>query len=127
MAITVPTKSANRFLAHMLNAERAENLVLRLYANDVLPSAESVVEDFLEANGYTPQLLTGSDWAIEDGIATAGPRAFAFRAFRGTVHGYYVTQVLEGGLMWSERFSDGPYTIQNDGDSITVSPSISLA
>ena len=126
MGFLVPTRSANRMLAHILNAEATADLVLKLYENDVTPTPGDTAARYTEPWQYTPHLLGGLDWAIDDARADAPPQVFEFTDFRGLVYGYFVVAETTGDLMWAERFTDGPYRIQNKGDKITVTPNLSL-
>ena len=126
MALVIPTLSANRMLAHILNAETPQDLVLKLFENDREPEPDDTAEDYREPGGYTSHLLAGFDWNIAEGKATAPVQVFQFRGFKGDVHGYFVVTGASGKLMWAERFSDGPYRIQNNGDKVTVLPRITL-
>jgi hypothetical protein len=44
---------------------------------------------------------------------------------QGNVYGYFLKRSSGGELILAELFSDGPYDIQNNGDTIAVTPQIS--
>ena len=108
-----------------------EPLDLRLYTNNYTPVAGSTAANFTEASGsgYASIALTGSAWTISGGAPTTAAyaaRTFTFTNNLGNIYGYYLTRHSTGDLIMAERFSDGPYNIQNSGDSITVTPNFSL-
>ena len=41
------------------------------------------------------------------------------------IYGYYLTRA-DGSLLSAERFSDGPYNILSNGQTIKVTPNVSL-
>ena len=43
------------------------------------------------------------------------------------MYGYYLTQVTSGLLVWAETFTDGPYTITNNGDTIKITLNFTMA
>ena len=126
MALTVPTFSANRMLGYILNASQPEDLLLKLFENDVTPASGDTEASYIEPWQYSPRILTGIDWSIDDARAAASAQSFEFQDYRGKVFGYFIVTANSGKLMWAERFSDGPYRIQNKGDKITVAARLTL-
>lgn len=111
----------------MLNKTAPQDLVLRLFKNDKTPADSDTESGYTEADftGYAHQDLTASSWVVTGGAPTtcAYPQV-TFTSTAGSqnqpVYGYFLTQVTSGKLMWAERFTDGPYTIVNNGDAIKV-------
>jgi hypothetical protein len=126
--LLVPINSENTLLETMLNKTPAEDLVLRLYSNNKTPSSGDVAASYTEVvgAGYAAMPLVGSGWNIATGTAEFAEQSFIFSSANGLVYGYYLTQAVSGLLMWAERFSDGPYNISNLGDTIKLTPRISL-
>ena len=130
MALSFPDVGENKALEHIVNKTAPENLVLRLFQNNITPAESDTAGTYTEATftGYASITLTGASW----GAASAGTISFAQQTFTSSaaqatqqIYGYYCTQVTSGVLVYSERFSDGPYPIANNGDLIKVTPTIS--
>lgn len=110
-----------------------ENLVLRLYKSNTTPADADVAGTYTEADftGYSAVTLTGASWTVTPGdptTASYAQQSFASSANQTaqSVYGYYVTRASTGDLVFSERFSTGPFTIQNNGDTIKVTPALSM-
>lgn len=132
MALLVPNGGEVIALSYLVGKTAStENLVLRLFTNNKTPAEADVVGDYTEAtgNGYASITLTGASWSVTGGAPTTAAYAqqtFTFTGALGNVYGYYLTRATTGDLVYSERFSDGPYAIANNGDQIKVTPSITL-
>ena len=105
-----------------------ENLVLKLFKSNTTPAEADVVGTYTEADftGYAAVTLTGASWVV-----TGNPITYAKQTFTSTagsqnqpVYGYYLVRATGGELVYAERFTDGPYTIVNNGDKIEVTPSL---
>lgn len=119
-------------LEALVNKTAPQNLVLKLFKNDVTPAESDTEATYTEANftGYAAKTLTGSSWSS----AVAGAPssiAFAQQTFTSSagsqnqsVYGYYLVQATSGKAVGAERFSDGPYVITNNGDAIRVTPNL---
>jgi len=131
MAIVVPNQGEEIMLNAMLNKTAPQDLDLCLYKNDYTivegsTEADVTVADF---TGYAVIQLTAASWTTTPGAPTES--AYAQQTFSSTagsqnqpIYGYYVKQRTSAKLVWGERFSDGPYTIVNNGDQIKVTPKI---
>jgi hypothetical protein len=131
MALVVPNAAENVMLQNILNKTASEDMVLKLYTNDYTPIETSVEGSFTEAagDGYAALTLAGASWTITPGAPSSAAYAqqtFMFTGALGDVYGYFVVQESSGKIMWAERFSNGPYNIQNNGDEIKVTPTITL-
>jgi hypothetical protein len=134
MALVLPNQGETIALEALVGKTAGQNLVLRLYKSNTTLTETTVETDLTEANftGYTAVTLTASSWVTTaaDPSHTNYP-ATAFTSTAGSqnqnVYGYYLTQVSSGKLVWAETFSDGPYNIVNNGDSITVTAVITAA
>ena len=77
--------------------------------------------------GYSDQAIASVSWNIVVGDPTTASYpeiTFSFTGAAGNIYGYYVVQSTSGRLMWAERFTNGPFNIQNSGDEIRVTPQI---
>ena len=131
MPLTVPNCAEDIILQYILNKSEPEDLIIRLYSNDISPDRTDVIDTYVEVTGggYAAINLTPESWDISlDNPTQAGHRqvTFTFTGSIGNVYGYYIARETGGELMWAERFSNGPYNIQNNGDEIRVTPKITL-
>lgn len=133
MALVVPNLGAQEILSRALNKTATGDLTLRLYTNDYTPVEGSAVGNFTEATftGYAAASIPGSGATITNADPSeASWSAKVFTSSAGSqnqsVYGYYVTNVGSTIALWAERFTDGPYTIVNNGDTITVTPKLTL-
>jgi hypothetical protein len=67
---------------------------------------------------------TGGSFHVATCIVYAA-QTFTFTGALGNVYGYFLKRASGGEFVLAELFSDGPYNIQNNGDTITVTPQIS--
>jgi hypothetical protein len=109
------------------------NLILRLFKNDVTPDDSFTAASFTEADftGYAGITLSGASWTNTAGDPATG--VYAEQTFTSTanqsaqpIYGYYITRATDGDLIACERFSNGPYNVANNGDTIKLAPSISV-
>jgi hypothetical protein len=130
MTVIVGHSAKIIMISAVLNKVPAEDLILRLYQNDITPAPDYTTEDYIEvnSNGYGGQVLNANDWEItaDDHVkAIHLPVHFTFTGETGDIFGYYITQDVSGELMWAERFDNTIY-IRNPGDEIRVEPAITL-
>src|SRR5262245_8764203 len=120
-------------LANALNKTAPQNLTLRLFKNNVTPADSDNVNasGYTEATftGYTSIALTAASWAI----STADPAVASYpqQTFTSTAdqtaqlcYGYYLTRA-DASLFMAERFSDGPYSISVNVQTLKVTPNYS--
>lgn len=109
------------------------NLILRLFKSNTTPGESSVVGDLTEADftGYSAITLTGASWSTSAGDPATG--SYAEQTFTSSadqsaqsIYGYYLTRATDGDLIAAERFSNGPYVIANNGDTIKLTPTITV-
>lgn len=131
MTLLVPNNGEGDLLSFGLNKSTPENVVLRLFQNNITPAETDTAATYTEATftGYAALTLTGASWTVNEGAPTEA--VYAQQTFTGTgaamnqnQYGYYLTRVTSGRIAWAERFSDGPYLINNNGDNIKVTPRI---
>jgi len=131
MALVLPNQAEKILLEALVNKTAPQDLKLKLFQNNVTPSETDTEATYTEATftGYSAVTLTASSWTVTEGAPTqASYPQVTFTSTAGgqnqSIYGYYLVQVTSGKLVWAERFTDGPYTIVNNGDSIKVTPVI---
>lgn len=123
-------------LEYLVNKDSPENLVLRLFKNDVesgLSAAQKEAldeTDFTQADftGYGALTLTGASWVStpgDPGNVSYAEQVFASTANQTaqTIYGWYLTR-LTGGELVMYDYLNNPQVIQNDGDQIRVTPTL---
>lgn len=107
-------------------ALKEEDLVLRLYTNEIDISFNTSKDEFEEPtdSAYSSISLPSTKWIIRsstDDISLIYPKIrFSFKKGIGNVNGWYITKGNEE-FIFAEEFSDGPYEIEKEGQTITVS------
>jgi hypothetical protein len=105
------------------------DLTLKLFASDTTPADSDLAATFTEASfvGYSAITLTGASWTITQNAPTSA--TYSAQTFSSTadqtassVYGYYITRSTD--LVFAERFTDGPYTIETSSDYIVVAPNL---
>ena len=108
------------------NTAQSTDLTLCLYQSNTTPAEADTLATYTEATftGYSSKSLAGASWNV-----AANPITYAQQTFTSTagsqsqsVYGYYVK--AGANLIYAERFSDGPYSITNNGDVINVTLSL---
>lgn len=138
MALLVPNVGEDKMIKLIVNgttaASTGECLVLRLFSSNTTPASSMTLADYTEAafTGYAAVTMSSGSWTITAGAPTSAAQTAAttFTCSATTsvsVYGYYLSQETSSILMWSERFSDGPYTIANSGDKIIITAQLTLS
>ena len=109
---------------------------LDLFSNNRTPANTDVAADYTASvgGGYAQKSLTAATWGAAVGgsptTATYGTaQTFTFTGATdapGTVYGYYIRDSA-GILILAERLASPPFTPASNGDSVTVTPKITLA
>lgn len=129
MTLLVPNNGEGDALAYALNKSTPENVVLRLYTNNITPAETDTAATYTEAAGfgYASVTLVGANWTIVEGApseASYAEQTFTFTGALGNVYGYYQTRLTSGRIWLAERFTTGPFNIQNNGEQIKVTPKV---
>ena len=129
MALVFLAQGEQIALEALVNKTAPQTLILWLYTNNYTPVEASTEANFTEASGfgYASVSLTPASWTASGSAPTqlAYPQVtFTFTGALGNVYGYYLTQTTSGKAVWAERFSDGPYNMNNNGDQIKVTVQI---
>ena len=130
MALNFPDVGENLSLEMIVNKTAPQNLVLKLYKNNITPSDTDTATTYTEATfgGYAGITLTGATWGVaSSGTITYGAQqTFTCNATAtDDIYGYYVVQAVSGTLLYSERDAAAPLAIRNSGDAIKITPTIS--
>jgi hypothetical protein len=125
MALLVPNVGETELLSRMLNKSTTGDVKIHLYSDDVTPAEGDTVSSYTLITDPAAISLTGSNWSVTDGTASYAQQTFTFSG-SATAYGYVVTDAAGTTLLWSERFTDGPYTIPAGGGTIKITPNISL-
>lgn len=130
MALNFPDVGENIALEAIVNKTAPQNLVLKLYSNNITPSDTDTAATYTEATfaGYSAITLTGASWnsASSGSISYSSQQTFT-RSTTGTlenIYGYFVVQASSGILVYSERDGAGPFPVTNAGDAIKLTPTI---
>lgn len=130
MALNFPDVGENLVLEMIVNKTAPQNLVLKLYKNNITPSDTDTASTYTEATfgGYAAITLTGASWnAASSGTITySAQQTFTCNATAtDDIYGYYVVQASSGILVYSERDASAPFAVRSSGDAIKITPTIS--
>ena len=131
MALNVPDVGENIALEALVNKTAPQNLVLKLYNNNITPSDTDTAATYTEATftGYAAITLTGASWgAASAGTITYGSQQTFTRSATGAaenIYGYFCIQITSTILVYSERDPSAPFAVTNNGDAIKITPTIS--
>jgi hypothetical protein len=115
-----------------LNKVAPQDQSLRLFKNNITPAETDTEAGYTQADfpGYAAIPLTGADWTITPGAPTSASTAakvFTQSAINAqNIYGYWIRQSVSGKILVAERFSGAPFALANNGDSITVTPTITF-
>lgn len=132
MPLLVPNNGEGDGLQYFVNKATPENLVLRLYTNNITPAETDTAATYTEASGsgYGALTLTGASWGSPvEGAPTSiayAEQTFTFSGALGNVYGYYMTRSTSGRIALAERFTSAPFNITTSGDQIKITPAITL-
>lgn len=136
MALLVPNVGEGRMIRLITNtiATTGENLNIRLFKSNTTPTSTMTLTDYTEATftGYASVAATSASWTINEGAPTSATQAAATTftctaATSESIYGYYLSNQQSSVLMWSERFSDGPYVLTNNGDKIILTAQLTVS
>ena len=129
MALRVTDEGEVIALKALLNHTAGQNLVLKLYQNNITPADTDVAGTYTECTftGYANVTLKGGSWTVTPGapaVASYAQQTFTSSADQAAqnVYGYFLTQLGSGTLVYAERFTGAPFVIQNLNDNIKVTP-----
>jgi len=108
-----------------------ENLVYKLFTNNITPAETDTAGSYTEANGggYAEIEMLGASWTITPGAPSSAAYAQQQWGFTGpltasaSIYGYFVTRRTSLDLMFSDRFATAR-TPANNGDALRLTPQI---
>ncbi len=128
MAGVIPNGAEVLAANYYVNKAAPENLIAKLFSNNMTPAETDVVGALTECtgSGYASKTLTGASWTTTSGAPTSTAYAAQVWTLSGalTAYGYYFVRATGGELMGHERFSDGPDTTPAGGGTMTVTPTL---
>lgn len=129
MALNVPTVGSNVILETIVNKTAAQNLVAKLYINNITPADTDTAGTYTEAGfpGYSAITLTGASWnaAASESISYGSQQTWTCSgASTDDVYGYFIIQTTSGILLWSERDASAPFAVRVSGDAVKLTPTI---
>lgn len=132
MALMVPNVGEQKLLDNALQITTPEALTLKLYTNNYDCVETSVHTDFTECaiSGYAAKSLARASWGAAAGGAPSSSTYGSAQTFNftgtGNVVGYYVVGATSGVLYWAERLYATTGQTFNNGDSLTITPKLTL-
>jgi hypothetical protein len=133
MAQIIPNEGEAVILENAMKTTTPEALYLRCYSNnyDTINTTTSVA--FTEATiaGYGQKTLTRAGFSSATGgspssIQYGTPQVFTFTG-TGVIVGYYLVGVTSGKVYSGERLYPAAGNTFNSGDTLTITPRITLA
>lgn len=131
MALYVPQVGALNFQEVLLGFLNTDvTTTLALFTDDLTPDWDSVFADFTEPtfDGYSPVVVDdfvdgGDDVHTRINIgATVREFTLASLSSGGAdIYGYFV-YYDSGNLLWAERFTSAPITLDTPGQAIRITP-----
>jgi hypothetical protein len=128
--IVIPDASAISLVGDLLGNVTT---VFHLYVNTVVLGQSTTLAAFTEANWPAYQPATVTTWAPAltvsgRAVAQADPVVWV-RGVGGTAqlcYGYFVTDTLNGPLLWAEARPQGPLPMQAPTDQVLLLPQLTL-
>jgi len=134
MSIKVPDVAELKLLDMLRTTLNSSSPKICLFKNNYTPVDSSVLADFTAAtfSGYAPVTFTGLGTP-----ATVSGRAVSTNSVAATwtksgatgndIYGYYVTDAAGTSLLWAERGGAAPYSMNVNGEGLSITPTLSLA
>lgn len=136
MAILIPDVGEVKFLEAALGKTAAENLLLKLFVNDITPAEGDTAATYTVAagGGYADKTLTTTSWGSAGTAAGVTSIAYAEQTFtftgalttNPTIYGYILVGATSGILYAAERAA-ASFTPAANGDTYKVTPRLELA
>ena len=130
MAILLTDAGKQKALEYLVGKNTTtESLILKLYSNNYTPDIEDTLDDYVEvtiANGYAAKGLSLAQWSVAAGSAVYPQQTWTFTGAAGNIYGYYAISSVSNEVIFAERFPDGPYIINTNGDVLKVTLNIVL-
>jgi len=134
MALKIPTVAQLTLLDLLRTSLNSSSLVVRLFKNNYTPVAGSVLSDFTTADfsGYSPSALgtLAAATTVSGKASTTAGTANTWTKSGATgndIYGYYITNGANTVLYWAERGGSAPYSLNTNGEGLSVTPVLTLA
>lgn len=134
MTIVIQNNAEGDAAEYFVNKAAPQNLVLRLYKNNVTPAETDAAAAYTEAtfSGYSSATLAGASWgAPSEGAPTS--IAYAQQTFTADadaqtddIYGYYYVRATSGRIAGAERDASAPFEIRNTGDNVKITPTLTF-
>lgn len=127
MAVVFPDVGEQRLLDRMTGKQTNVNAgSLKLFKNNLTPTAATVNGDFTEANftGYASKTITAATWNAAVGISGKAYATYPNQlwtksgATGNDIYGWY-HQDSTGALLACERFASAPISMNVDGENLS--------
>ena len=134
MTLVVPNEAEVLALAAWAGkTASATPWTLKLFSNNVTPGSGDTAATYTEVagGGYANFNLTAASWTITANAPssmTHPAHTFSFTGATnapGTIYGYYIVDA-NNKIVVAERLASPPFTPSVNGDSVTVTPTITL-
>jgi hypothetical protein len=121
MPIKIAATARQYLLALLTNKAEPEDLLVKLFVNDITPDEDDISSLYVEAEGagYAPKRLGAKDWSFSNDRLASKPQTWEFSGPLGPVYGYFVVRERSGQLMWAESFPE-PFPVTYEGDEIRL-------
>lgn len=135
MAGLVPNVGEAQIAKAILNVDSGpENLVLRLFKNDLTPTSTMTLSEYTEATftGYSSVTLSSASWTTASSsyayaLYSSGVPFVCSATTDEDIYGFYLTGAQSSELYWSVRFTLAPYSMVYVGDTINPQPKITIS
>lgn len=132
MPLVCPDSGEVVLANNWLNKVAPQNWTLDLFQNNWTPSETDTDASYTVSSfpGYAAAPLVGADWTVTGGAPTtavAAPRVFTCSgATAQNVYGYKYKQAVSGILLAAERLAGVPFAIANNGDNVSITPTVTF-
>jgi len=133
MALLSPAEGEMTMLDNILKTTTPEAQTLKLYTNNYDAVNGSTAANFTECaiSGYAAKSLVRATWnaAVSGNPSYSQYSAAQTFNFTGTgaVVGYFIIGATSGKVYWAERLYATTGQTFNNGDSLTITPKITLS
>ena len=127
MTITFTDLGETNMLSTMVGKHKPENLIIRLFVNDIVPKPNRQQDQFTEATPLTYRyaLISPDMWEIKkikvnnkEELCLSAIAKWEFSGWSDHIYGYYAEGETSGIVKFYSRFEE-PYNIGVEGGSIT--------
>lgn len=116
-------------MKYLVNNDSPSDVTLKIYKNNHQPAKTDTLSDYTEATdpSYAPVTLTPSLWTLTSvsnlAIASFPKVSFTFST-TDLICGCYA--VNDSGLLWAEKFDNGPHRFRGGSGVVVFEPLLML-